>query len=143
MNFKKLLLPLPVLALLTLQAHAQDTSVRTLQGWLDFLGKDPNLGAVVTRIGSADSEKNASKVTPEAQMYVWPNRFYIDDTKNGDLDLIAVPNGDPAGSQLIVIAILDPRNGSGIYLPWARRYVFHVPYENRIPREVMAQLLAQ
>jgi len=138
---KKSLLILSLLALFPLHSRAQDTSVKPLQGWLDFLVSNASLSSVVARIGGADTAKSVNYLAPNAQMYIWENRFYLDSQKTARLELVAVPDGDPANRQMIVIAIIDPARPRGIYLPWAGRYVDTVPHSNYIPRGIMQALL--
>jgi len=125
---------------LTLRSPGQDTSAKPLQDWLDFLVRDASLASVTERIGSADREKSVDYMASQAQMYIWNNRFENGTTKNSRLELVAVPDNDPAGPQMIVIAILDPSLHRGIYLPWARRFVNNVPSGNLIRRALLAEL---
>ncbi len=130
------------MALFTGQSHGEDHAARTLQGWLDLLGKDGSLPAVVARIGVADWEHDMPRIAGAAQLYVWENRFAITSSRTANLKLLVVPDQDPAGSRPIVIGILDPRTGRGVYLPWARRYVDNVAEGNLMPRWMVAELAA-
>ena len=141
MEFTKLLMASFVLAAFPLQSWAQDTSARTLQGWLDFLGQDPSLASVFHRIGDADKEKNVDKIASHARMYVWYGRFENDTGKNDRLDLVAAPDEEPDGPHMIVIAVLDPVSRRGIYLPWAWRYVDDMPRGTFIPHVLMQALI--
>ena len=133
------------MALLALQStsnsFSQETTVKPLQGWLDFLVQDASLASVVNRIGLADEATSADKIAPNAQLYVWHNRFESGSAKDDSLELVAIPDQEPTGSRMMVIAILDPGNRKGIYLPWARRYVDNVPRGNSIPRYLLSTLV--
>ncbi len=140
MKSKLLPLLLALLTLFTAHSRAQDSFPRTLQGWLDFLGKDGSLPSVVARIGVADWESDVPRVAIHGQLYVWENRFYIDDTRSASLRLLVVPDEDPAGSHPIVVGILDQRTGRGVYLPWAGRYLPNVAEGNHMPRWMVSAL---
>lgn len=144
MRMRYSLLIFAALAFLPLQSPCQsiglDTAPRALQGWLDFLVQDSSLASVINRIGQADEEKSANKIAPNAEMYIWHDRFRVDATKDGNLQLIAVPDEDPVGRRMMVVAILDPNRRRGIYLPWARRYVQDVPRGNYMSRYVLSTL---
>jgi len=140
MKYKLLPLLLVLLTLLPAQSRAQDNYPRTLQGWLDFLGKDGGLPSVVARIGVADWERDVPRAASHGQLYVWEDRFYLDGAHNSSLRLLVVPDDDPAGSHPIVIGIVDPKTGRGTYLPWAARYVSSVPDGNRMPRWMVEEL---
>ena len=140
MKYKLLPLFLLLFTLLMPQARAEDISPRTLQGWLDFLANDGGLPSVVARIGVADWERDMPRVTTGGQLYVWESRFYIGPNKTVSLRLLVVPDQDPAGSHPIVVGILDPRTGHGVFLPWARRYVDNLPEGNQMPRWMVSEL---
>ncbi len=140
MTIKKALIAGTLVAILALRCPAQDSSAKPLQGWLDFLVQDASLDSVTHRIGVPDKEKSADYMAPHARMYIWFNRFESDATRNHRLELVAIPDGDPAGSRMIVIAILDPEGRRGIYLPWARRFVDDVPTGNLISNELLGEL---
>ena len=140
MKYKLLPLLLVLLTLLPAQSRAQENYPRTLQGWLDFLGKDGGLPSVVARIGVADWERDVPRAASHGQLYVWEDRYYIDPSKNASLRLLVVPDEDPAGSHPIVVGILDPRTGHGVYLPWARRYLDNVPEGNHMPSWMVSEL---
>jgi hypothetical protein len=136
MKMKLLPLMLVAFGLFAGEGFGQDMTVRDMHGWLDFLVKDASLSSVVHRIGKADDERDATKLAPKAQMYIWNSRFQTGASKDENLDLIAVPDTDPNLNQMIVIAILDPVRRRGIYLPWAGRYLDN-PFGTYIPKTVM------
>ena len=140
MKIRALVMMSSAFVLFTLQSLGQDTTARNLQEWLDFLGQDSRLSAVIDRIGGADKEKSVNKVAPNAESYVWYNRFKNGTTTNGNLELVVAPEQRTNGSEMVVVAIMDGRHHKGIYLPWAWRFVDYVPSGNRIPNNVLKEL---
>jgi hypothetical protein len=141
MNIKQSLIALFLLALIPLQSWAQDTAAKPLQGWLDFLVSDASMGSVVHRIGVADEEKDVAYFAPNAQMFTWYNRFDANTNQYNRLEMVAVPDGDPVTHEMIVVAIIDPNRGRGIYMPWAARYVDTAYRSHYIPRGIMQAML--
>jgi hypothetical protein len=140
MKSKLFPLLLVLVALMTSRVRADDISPRTLQGWLDFLGNEQGLPSVVARIGVADWERDEPRVAIRGQLYVWEDHFSIGAGKTASLRLLVVPDQDPAGAHPIVVGILDPRTGRGIFLPWARRYMDNLPDGNHMPRWMVSEL---
>jgi len=141
MNIQRILLAILVLASTSMHTWAQDKTAKPLQGWLDFLVSDAKLPGIVERIGNADQEKSVAYIAPNAELYIWNNRFANGTKENARLEMVGVPNGDPIDPAVIVIAIIDPNRARGIYMPWARRYVDDVPDRGFIPETMLAELL--
>jgi hypothetical protein len=141
MKIQRILGLLAVVALLPMESWGQDTGAKPLQDWLDFLVTEATVPSVVDRIGQPDVEKSVAYMAPNAQLYVWYNRFERGPKKEARLELVAVPDNNPLGSQMMVIAIIDPNGPRGIYMPWAPRYVDNVPMGYHVGHAMMAALL--